>query len=530
MIKNHIEYTEEQLNSLTNLMLPLNSNNGCSYINFYLHNVRSYTLRNNFREAFYRDSFTKQTLEFLTLIDSDRLKPFLQSLIKIVDVGGTDRTDPIRTTEGFKLIYMPKGLTGFEPSNKNYNDNLTGVIRRALLKMNNTDPDCPETDKSITVKVFGGEGYDYMHVYFNKYAPITLRRLFFLVLMYAYPMLKPELLFKDNKTLMDTILLNLCNPTTDSAELILNSIEILLENLAKEEEKDLIKNFATKMQTSMNADRKRRLDNDLQNMEGYYNNALDNLIRYSTSLRNAQQALVNYSEVEFSAITVFLEKIKQHPNTKSFRKINSNCLQFIVEEPIVYTDEKVWSKYISNSASETRQYISRFARGYHTYYNTTSDILDFCVQRLFKEVLIDQKIKLFTSSAMFLNQHNTSFNLQKNTLPGLGNFFPHPHLGTNSLTCWGNAITEITKAINADDGETAFLQLMYAFQQMTATDNIVVRKLAECMLNTEYSKCTVYQKGKDTERTTFEKIIKEFIEDETNKINTPSDTSGEASF
>lgn len=280
----------------------------------------------------------------------------------------------------------------------------------------------------------------------------------------------------------------------------------------------------------MNADRKRQLDTDLRSIKSYYNDTLDNLIRYSTSLRNAQQALVDYNEIEFSAITVFLEKIKQHPNTKSFKKINSDCLQFIVEEPIMYTDDKVWSKYISNSASETRQYIYRFARDYHDYYNTTSDILDFCVQRLFKEVLIDQKIKLFTSSAMYLNQNNTSFRLEKNSLPDAGNFFPHPHLGTNSLTCWGNAITEITKAINADDGETAFLQMMYAFQQMTATDNVVVRKLTEYMLNTRYSNYTVYQKGKDTERTTFEKIIKEFVEDETNKINTPSDTSSETSF
>ena len=526
MIKEHIAYTAEQLDRLQYFILPLNTN-GYSNLSFYLGNVRSYTLRNNFEEAFYSDNFTKQVLEFLTLIDSNTLKPFLQSLAKIIDISGTDRTDPIRTTEGVKLVYMPKGLTDFEPSNKNYNDSLTGIIRRALLKMNNTDPNCPETDKSITVKVFGGEGYNYLHVYFNKYAPITLKRLFFLVLMYAYPMLKPEILFKDNKALMDIILLNLCNPTADSAELILNSTECLLKKLEEEEEKDLIKNFATKMQTSMNSERKRQLDSDLRNAEEYYTNALENLIRYSTSLKNAQQNLINYNEVDFSAITVFLEKIKQHPNTKSFKKINSDCLQFIVEEPIIYTDDKVWSKYISNSASETRQYIYMFARDYHDYYNTTSDILDFCIQRLFKEVLVDQKIKLFTASAMYLNQNNTSFRLEKNTLPDSGHFFPHPHLGTNNLTCWGNAITEITKAISADDGETAFLQMMYAFQQMTATDNAVVRNLTEYMLNTRYSKCTVYQKGKDTERTTFEKIIKEFVEYETNKINTPSDTSGE---
>ena len=72
--------------------------------------------------------------------------------------------------------------------------------------------------------------------------------------------------------------------------------------------------------------------------------------------------------------------------------------------------------------------------------------------------------------------------------------------------------------------------MMYAFQQMTATDNVVVRKLTEYMVYPRYSKYPVYQKGKDTERTTFEKIIKEFIEYETNKINTPSDTSSEISL
>lgn len=527
----HIPHSGEQEQELLRILNNINQG-GLLPLNIYLPNVRSYTLRNNLLGCLNAIPFTKYTLNFLASISPEVLYPMLTDLIQISDRGGADRIDPINNQRGIKLAYIPKGLTDFYPDTKPLNEDLTGSIHRRIIRQNQSDPACPESDKAITVKAYGDIDVNnsFLHIYFNKYSEATLKRLILIGLELAYKTLDRTKIFGEDKENIDTIVENLCDPKEDSANKIIESIRAVMANFLKAEEKDLIKNFVRITQKSLNTVRREQLNRDRSNAESNYASTLDALTRYATILKNAQQELINYSEVDFSSIEVFLEKIKNHPNTKDFRKISADWLQFVIEEPIVYTEEKVWSKYLTNRWSDTRQSIEAFARNYCKTYKTTMAILDFCIQRLFKEVLVDRKIKLFTASAMYLDQRNSYFQLRKNTLPDNMGLFPHPHLGTVNLTCWGNAMTEIVKAINANDGETAFLQMIYAFQQMTATDNVVVRKLTECILDGTYSEYPVYQKTEEKERKTFKDIIKEFIEDETNKINAPSDTSSEMPF
>ena len=65
----------------------------------------------------------------------------------------------------------------------------------------------------------------------------------------------------------------------------------------------------------------------------------------------------------------------------------------------------------------------------------------------------------------------------------------------------------------------AFLQLNYALQQMTASDSVVAGKLTDLILSNSYRNKPYYLKKNSTERMSFDTILKEFIADETNKIN-----------
>lgn len=523
---NIIPYSQDEYEQIQHLREQYSCNNYVRSIPACC-NTTSYTLRNNFQEALQTERFFTNTLEILSLL-YPTLRNIVIDLFHIVDRSGLDHnTDPLADALGIHLAYIPKGLTEFKPD-KTYNDELSGTIRRNILKANAGDPECPESDKSITIKVY--EGPNYLHIYFNKYSVNTLKRLILIALekgITKFVNLNNREEFPDE---IITIIPILLTATPDSANTLIEIFTNILKNRLTNLNKNLVNEFSATLQTSLSSNRKESLAYTARNAERYYNDTLESLSSYANNLKNAQQALSDYEEANYSAIKVFLEKIKNYPNTKEFGLINENNLQFIIEEPLIYTEDKIWSKYITNSSSNVRCAINTFAENYYLQYNTTKDILDFCIQRLFKEILVDQTLKLFTSSAMYLDKQSTSFRINKNTLPDAYNLFPHPHLGTNSITCWGNAMTEITKAIQTDNGEIAFQQMIYAFEQMSAADNVITDILTNSLLNTKYHERTIFQKPNTTERTTFENIIKEFIADETNKINTPSTTSSETSI
>ena len=81
------------------------------------------------------------------------------------------------------------------------------------------------------------------------------------------------------------------------------------------------------MQKNLNHNRKSSLDSTKTMAQNNYQNALQNIARYATELRNANQALQNYTETEFLAIKIFLEKIKNYPNTKLFQKTKTRPTQ-----------------------------------------------------------------------------------------------------------------------------------------------------------------------------------------------------------
>ena len=96
---------------------------------------------------------------------------------------------------------------------------------------------------------------------------------------------------------------------------------------------------------------------------------------------------------------------------------------------------------------------------------------------------------------------------------------PHPHIGSDGLTCWNEAQRAINDKVLENDGEMAYLQLTYALQQMTASDSVVAKKLVQQMLNSAYMNTNCYLQKNKEKRENFNSIMKEFIKDETDKIN-----------
>ena len=216
-----------------------------------------------------------------------------------------------------------------------------------------------------------------------------------------------------------------------------------------------------------------------------------------------------------------MQLIKDYPRTQYIGKVNQTYIQFQIEEPLKHTSSAVWGKYLTNTESEINQIIRDYTYDHHkdpTFSQPTYDILRFCIQRFIKELFVDQKIALYTTCLLGMDSNTTSLDIIKYELTQT-NCMPHPHIGTAGLTCWSEAKAEIMKALMNNDGETAFLQLTYALQQMSATDNVVSRKLVRNILHPNYANIAIYlRKGKE-KRETFIEIIQEFIKDETNKIN-----------
>ena len=273
----------------------------------------------------------------------------------------------------------------------------------------------------------------------------------------------------------------------------------------------------------MNERRKHSLEETLNYAKTQYERNIQEFALLKNDYLQAKKAVDSFQEIEFNEITVLLTKIKEHPGTKLFAKINNDSLQFLIEEPLIHTDSAVWAKYLGNTASDINFIIKNFTESHYTQYNTTFDILRFAVQRFIKELFVDQKYRVYTAALLGLRASTNTFQIEKYSLPD-DNFLPHPHIGTNSITCWAEASREISKKVMENDGETAFLQLIYALQQMTASDTIVSKKLINLIVDDRYSTQPFYIKKGSENRTSFKEIIKEFVTDETNKINAINDS------
>ena len=273
----------------------------------------------------------------------------------------------------------------------------------------------------------------------------------------------------------------------------------------------------------MNEQRKRNLEQTLDYAKTQYERNIQEFASLKNDYLQAKKAVDSYQEVEFNAITVLLTKIKEHPGTKLFAKINDDNLQFLIEEPLIHTDSAVWAKYLGNTSSDVNYIIKNFTETHYNKYNTTFDILRFAVQRFIKELFVDQKYRVYTAALLGIRASTNTFQIEKYNLPD-DSFLPHPHIGTSSLTCWSEASREISKKVMENDGETAFLQLIYALQQMTASDTVVSKKLINLIVDDRYSTQPFYIKKGSENRTSFKEIIKEFITDETNKINAINDS------
>lgn len=454
------------------------------------------------------------------------VKPYLENLLRIRDRGNAERHDVFDTNDGVGLGYFPKGITDFAPDNKTYHAELSARLQREIIRDNGNDPMLPDNhdDKKITIKAF--VDVNYVHIYFNKRSIHTIRRIYFKTFWFIWNHFNLARYGGTEAEQFDNIVTNLCYPSADSAELILNALNSIIEKHMKQAEENLVEEFSKAKQKAMNYTRKNSLDNALANAKRNYD---DNIARYASihlALINCQKALNEYTEVEFTAVADFLTRIKEYPRTKEFGRLDADNIQFIIEEPMIHTDPKTWARYLTNPDSNLNQHIHRFVLNYYNFYNTTQDILRFATQRFIKEIFVDQHIRIFTQARFGILASESNFNILKLQLPNNGNYnyMPHPHIATNDLTCWGDAQREIAKRILENNGETAFLQLTYALQQMTASDNVVLRKLIEMILHSQYNTCAIYQIKGQTERTSFQEIIKEFVKNETDKINAISET------
>lgn len=455
------------------------------------------------------------------------IKDLFLKAFQICDRGGTDRQDPIRT-DTFKIAYFPKGITDFNPTDKKLNEELTARIQREIIKENKDDTSLEGKDATITVKVFNelSAGNDKIfHVYFNKKEPQTIRRIIYKSIREAikYFDVTQHIAVQNEEEPIERQLFN------NLADMFFNAKEDAISNILEElanyiqakltyQDENIIQIFAARKQTAMNEQRKHQLEQNLNYAKTNYERNMQEFASLKNEYLQAKKAIDSYEEVEFNAITVLLTKIKEHPGTKLFAKINDDNLQFLIEEPLIHTDGAVWSKYLGNPSSEINYIIQRFTENNCNNYETTYEILRYATQRLIKEVLIDQKYRVYTAALLGLRASSNSFQIDKYNLPD-NNYLPHPHIGTSDITCWAEASREISKKVMENDGETAFLQLVYALQQMTASDGVISKKLIQYMLKPEYSTQPFYIKKGSENRISFKEIIKEFIADETNKIN-----------
>lgn len=458
------------------------------------------------------------------------IKTLILPCFTLLDRGNTERHDPINTDLQVKLAYFPKGITDFNPENKILNEELTAKLQREIIKENGTDeslgPNSP--DKTITVKVFNERpGSDkFLHVYFNKKAPQTMRRIIYKTIREAikYFNIAKTIQIRDpenpiEKELFLDLAEQFFNPASADPSKFTESINKYIEEKIKFQDENLIELFAQRKQTAMNQTRKDNLEHSLNNARQYYERNMQEFARLKNEYIQAKRAYDSFEEVEFTAITVLLNKIKEHPGTKLFTKINNDNLQFLIEEPMIHTEPETWARILGNSNSEVNGMIRSFASNFNSKFETTTDILRYAVQRLIKELFVDQKIRVYTAALLGIKATSSDFRIDKYNLPDYS-YMPHPHIGSSSLTCWQEASREISKQVMENDGETAFLQLVYALQQMTASDNVVSKKFVAQIINTDYSTQPLYIKKGTEERVAFNTLIKEFVADETNKINT----------
>ena len=537
-IKPWLSFTSEQKQQIKQLADRLQVSYNNNWFDNHYYSVTSYTFRSarnnliNFLRGNYYNYYadnndetkTNGQVEGIILALLASLNPEIKEMIRGVfctrDRGGQDRNDVISLESITGTGYFPKGITDFKPDNKKLDVDLSARIQREIIKENGVDPDLVGTpDLTITVKVFASPG-QYLHTYFNKKTEPTIRRVYYKTIQanLQYFSMKDLITDEQDRNLFDIIYNNFFTPNDNSVSNIIEFLAAYINEKLKYQEENLVKIFAAAKQTAMNQERKRILENNLKYAEQNYN---DNMSRFAT-LKNeylqARKAVDTFEEVKFEAVEVFLNKIKDYPRTKQFAKINATCLQFLIEEPLIHTEGETWAKYLTNISSSINEKINAYALSHYTTFNTTVDILRYAVQRFFKETLVDQKIKLYTTALLGIRADRTSFDIEKFSFNGY-EYFPHPHIGTTGLTCWGEATRQISKNILENDGEMAFLQLNYALQQMTASDSVVAKKLTELILNYNYGTHPYYLRKGKTERESFETILKEFIADETNKIN-----------
>lgn len=511
----------------------------------WLGRVTSYTLRESFNDLdnYYlaRSSYFKHLIKhldfnrespatfgyfenFVMLIlkhFSPEITDAFNSLTGIKDRAGYDRADPLSNCS-IGLAYLPKGLTIFTPENKVYLEADSARIQRECIKESAKDPCTPDSDKTLTVKVFAKKD-EYFHCYINKRAPVTLRRIIYKAFFTWCRVYEAERFLPTEleKTVFNVLLENLECPTESSADIIIATLSNYITEKIKNLEENLIQNFATEKQKALNSARKKELDRRLQSCQNNLTHYESGYRQSLIDLKNAEKAIAEYSEVGFNAIQTFLQLIKNYPRTQFLSKINARDIQFQIEEPLIHTAGAVWAKYLTNSNSDINYGIKDFALKHHKekpFLETTVEILRFSIQRFIKELFVDQTIRLYTACTLGMEANDTVLDIKKYELVQT-DYMPHPHIGTAGLTCWSEAKTEVIKALLNNDGETAFLQLTYALQQMSATDTVVSKKLINNILHPAYSKIKIYLRKGKQERESFIEILQEFITDETNKIN-----------
>lgn len=522
-------------------------------LSYYSCNLTSYTARNalsdfqsylrgrNFSNYYYNVDLVNEIkanglfeYTILSLLSdfAPEIKELFLKAFRICDRGGTERHDPI-TTDSFKIAYLPKGITDFNPTNKKLNEELTAKIQREIIKENKEDTSLEGKDATITVKVFNESNTAedrIFHVYLNKREPQTIRRIIYKSLREAikYFNIAEIIPVQDEENPIERDLFNnftdmFFNAKEEAIPNVIKELENYIKTKLKYQSENLIQIFAARKQTAMNKQRKQALEHNLNYAKEQYERNIRDFVSLKNEYLQAKKAVDSYQEVEFNAITVLLTKIKEHPGTKLFAKINDDTLQFLIEEPLIHTDSAVWAKYLGNTNSEINYLIKAFSESYYNTYNTTADILRFAIQRFIKELFVDQKYRVYTAALLGINANSNTFQIEKYTLPD-DNYLPHPHIGTSTLTCWAEASREISKKVMENDGELAFLQLIYALQQMTASDTVVSRRLISLIIDNRYSTQPFYIKKNSENRTSFKEIIKEFVTDETNKINAINDS------
>lgn len=195
--------------------------------------------------------------------------------------------------------------------------------------------------------------------------------------------------------------------------------------------------------------KERRLKEKADTIDNIASEVNDYELYFKNALKRLEDAKDEYQMIltseEKTDIDEVLEYLERHRCIKTVRKHDDNSIYLYIEAPLLYFD---------------KEYIEGY-KGFR----------DADIEYVMKKVFLEDKYKMWTSSAISLNTSNFRTNahgLNVTEIP----YIPHPHLARYG--CQGNHPSEIRKWLTNMDYIGCIEQIMAMVYNLNWTDGIVM--------------------------------------------------------